>query len=125
MHRFTRRYIETIAEIRAMLPVIDTDADTHLTLRPRTTAGADLARLAAQARRDLAALAHPAAPWVRPIFHPSGQHVFDVVIVGAGQSGLIIGLALKREGVDNLLLLDRNSAGYEGPWETFARMAVL
>jgi len=55
----------------------------------------------------------------------SGQHVFDVVIVGAGQSGLIIGLALKREGVCNVLLLDRNPAGYEGPWETFARMAVL
>jgi len=33
----------------------------------------------------------------------SGQHVFDVVIVGAGQSGLIIGLALKREGVCNVL----------------------
>ena len=47
------------------------------------------------------------------------------MIVGAGQSGLIIGLALKREGVCNVLLLDRNPAGYEGPWETFARMAVL
>ena len=46
-------------------------------------------------------------------------------IVAAGQSGLIIGLALKREGVCNVLLLDRNPAGYEGPWETFARMAVL
>src|SRR5262249_20228709 len=28
-------------------------------------------------------------------------------------------------GVGNLLLLDRNPAGYEGPWDTFARMEVL
>ena len=99
--------------------------DPHLSLRPRPTAEADLARLALQARSDLAALAHPAAAWVRPISHASRQHVFDVVIVGAGQSGLAIGLALKREGVGNVLLLDRSPAGYEGPWETFARMAVL
>jgi FAD-dependent urate hydroxylase len=99
--------------------------DPHLSLRPRPTAEADLARLALQARRDLAALAHPAAAWVRPISHASGQHVFDVVIVGTGQSGLAIGLALKREGVNNVLLLDRSPVGYEGPWETFARMAVL
>jgi cation diffusion facilitator CzcD-associated flavoprotein CzcO len=103
----------------------EADGDPHLSLRPRSTAGADLARLAARARRDLAALAHPAGAWVRPVSHPSGQHVFDIVIVGAGQSGLVIGLALKREGVGNVLLLDRNPAGYEGPWETFARMAVL
>jgi hypothetical protein len=99
--------------------------DPHLSLRPRPTAEADLARLALQARRDLAALAHPAAAWVRPISHASGQHVFDVVIVGTGQSGLAIGLALKRQGVNNVLLLDRSPVGYEGPWETFARMAVL
>jgi hypothetical protein len=99
--------------------------DAHGALRPLPTAESDTARLAERARRDLAALAHPAAAWVRPALHASGQHVFDVVIVGAGQSGLIIGLALKREGVCNVLLLDRNPAGYEGPWETFARMAVL
>jgi FAD-dependent urate hydroxylase len=51
--------------------------------------------------------------------------VRDVVIVGAGQAGLAAGLALKREGVTDVLLLDRNPAGYEGPWETFARMATL
>jgi glycine/D-amino acid oxidase-like deaminating enzyme len=54
-----------------------------------------------------------------------GRQVYDVVIVGAGQAGLIVGLALKREGVRNVLLLDRNPAGSEGPWDTFARMEVL
>ena len=99
--------------------------DPHLGVHPRPTADAKTARLATRARRDLALLAHPAAAWVRPTSHVSEQHVFDVVIVGAGQSGLSIGLALKREGVGKVLLLDRNPAGYEGPWETFARMAVL
>jgi hypothetical protein len=99
--------------------------DPHLSLRPRPTAAADLDVLADQARRDIAALAHPDGAWVRPTCDPSGKHVFDVAIVGAGQSGLVIGLALKREGVRNVVLLDRNPAGYEGPWENFARMAVL
>ena len=47
--------------------------------------------------------------------------MLDVVIIGAGQSGLVLGHALKRRGVTNILLLDRNPAGYEGVWETYAR----
>jgi hypothetical protein len=99
--------------------------DVHMTLQPLPNADAAVARLAAQARHDLGVLAHPAAAWVKPLAHPSGEHVYDVVIVGAGQAGLIVGLALKREGVRNVLLLDRNPNGYEGPWDTFARMETL
>jgi cation diffusion facilitator CzcD-associated flavoprotein CzcO len=99
--------------------------DIHMSLRPLPDAEAAAARLAEQARRDLAALAHPAAGWVRPLTDAPTGKVHDVVIVGAGQAGLIVGLALKREGVGNVVLLDRNLAGYEGPWETFARMEVL
>jgi len=40
--------------------------DAHGALRPLPTAESDTARLAERARRDLAALAHPAAAWVRP-----------------------------------------------------------
>jgi cation diffusion facilitator CzcD-associated flavoprotein CzcO len=101
------------------------EADIHTSLQPLPTAEAALARLGEQARRDLAVLAHPSAAWVRPLVDAGGQHVYDVVIVGAGQAGLIVGLALKREGVRNVLLLDRNPAGYEGPWDTFARMETL
>ncbi|HXO02165.1 MAG TPA: NAD(P)/FAD-dependent oxidoreductase [Stellaceae bacterium] len=99
--------------------------DIHMSLKPLPGAEAALAELAAQARRDLAALAHPAAEWVRPLPEIAGRDVRDVVIVGAGQAGLVVGLALKREGVHDVLLLDRNPAGYEGPWDTFARMEVL
>jgi len=96
-----------------------------MNLQPLPDAEAAIARLTTQARHDLDALAHPAAAWVKSLTHPSGEHVYDVVIVGAGQAGLTVGLALKREGVGNVLLLDRNPTGYEGPWDTFARMEVL
>jgi cation diffusion facilitator CzcD-associated flavoprotein CzcO len=99
--------------------------DIHMSLRPLPDADMASARLAEQARRDLVTLAHPAAEWVRPLPEAGGREVRDVVIVGAGQAGLVVGLALKREGVRNVLLLDRNPAGYEGPWDTFARMEVL
>jgi FAD-dependent urate hydroxylase len=99
--------------------------DIHMSLRPLPGAEAALARLADEARRDLALLAHPAADWVHPLPEAAGRDVRDVVIVGAGQAGLVVGLALKREGIRNILLLDRNPAGYEGPWDTFARMETL
>jgi len=99
--------------------------DIHTSLTPLATAEANLVRLAEQAHRDLDALAHPAAAWVRPVAGPGGEPVAEVVIVGAGQAGLNVGLALKREGVRKIVLLDRNPSGCEGPWETFARMEVL
>jgi len=103
----------------------DAGTDVHLLLRPLPDAEEALARLTEKARQDLALLAHPAADWVRPIADAAGRDVRDVIIVGAGQAGLIVGLALKRDGVRNVALLDLNPAGYEGPWDTFARMAVL
>jgi len=99
--------------------------DVHLSLHPLPGAEAALARLAEQARHDLTALSHPVSDWVRPVTHASGRHVYDVVIVGGGQSGVVTALGLKREGVGNVVVLDRGAAGFEGPWETFARMAVL
>ena len=90
------------------------DTDIHLSCRPLAAAEANLGHLAAQVRHDLDVLSHPSAEWLRPVTVASGAHVFDVVIVGAGQAGLIVGLALKRDGIRNVLLLDRNPAGYEG-----------
>jgi threonine dehydrogenase-like Zn-dependent dehydrogenase len=77
--------------------------DIHTSLTPLATAEANLVRLAEQAHRDLDALAHPAAAWVRPVAGPGGEPVAEVVIVGAGQAGLIVGLALKREGVRKIV----------------------
>ena len=85
----------------------------------------ELDALAAQARRELAMMAYPARPWVRPRTHPTGAPVFDVAIVGAGQSGMAAALALRRDGVTNVVVLDRSPEGFEGPWETYARMQEL
>ena len=79
-----------------------------------------IAELTRRARADLDMLSFATKPWVIPKSH-NGRKMLDVVIIGAGQSGLVLGHALKRRGVTNILLLDRNPAGYEGVWETYAR----
>ena len=75
-------------------------------------------------RHDLACLALSPS-WVPVETGPNGEAVFDVVIVGAGQCGLGAAFGLHREGVRNILVVDENPAGVEGPWETYARMITL
>ena len=84
------------------------------------TAEQRLAELADRARAELEMLSFATKPWVLPRTH-EGQKIPDAIIIGAGQSGLVAGHALKRRGVTNILLLDRNPEGYEGVWETYAR----
>ncbi len=79
-----------------------------------------LANLAARVTHDLACLDYPQRPWVR-----SRPGVYDAVIIGAGQSGLATAFALLREHIDNILLVDENAQGQEGPWITYARMVTL
>ena len=87
---------------------------------PATT----LAELDAQIPRDLELVAHPRARWLTPRTC-QGANVLDVLVVGAGQSGLATGFGLLRDKVDNILLLDRAPHGQEGPWATYARMPTL
>ncbi|MGP7816907.1 NAD(P)-binding domain-containing protein [Niallia sp. 01092] len=75
-------------------------------------------------KNDLAYLNFGGPDWVRPLHHPEG-HVYDVVIVGGGQSGLGIAFGLLKERVSNILIIDENTEGLEGPWETYARMVTL
>lgn len=77
-----------------------------------------------QVKTDLSYLAFGGPDWVRPLNHPEG-HVYDVVIVGGGQSGLGIAFGLLRERISNILIIDENPEGFEGPWETYARMVTL
>lgn len=83
-----------------------------------------LAALEAQLARQLALIGHGGADWTRPRNHPEG-HVHDVVIVGGGQSGLAAAFGLLRERISNILVIDESPAGFEGPWETYARMITL
>ncbi len=84
-----------------------------------------LEALDARVRVDLELMNHPSTPWVPPREHPSGAPVYDVAVIGGGQSGLSILFALGRENVTNIIALDRNPAGREGPWMTYARMNLL
>lgn len=75
-------------------------------------------------KTDLSYLAYGGADWLRGVSHPEG-HVYDAVIVGGGQSGLSIAFGLLRERVSNILVIDENPEGLEGPWITYARMVTL
>jgi OHCU decarboxylase len=79
-----------------------------------------LAELEARVAQDLGYLNYPEPDWLTP---RPGVH--DVVIVGGGQSGLGAAFALKLARIANILVIDENPAGYEGPWDTYARMQTL
>jgi cation diffusion facilitator CzcD-associated flavoprotein CzcO len=84
-----------------------------------------LALLEAQVRDDLHKTAHPNAAWLEPKSGPDGRPALDVLIVGAGQSGIATAFGLLRSQVTNIVILDKADAGMEGPWLTYARMATL
>ncbi|MES2020150.1 NAD(P)/FAD-dependent oxidoreductase [uncultured Bradyrhizobium sp.] len=73
---------------------------------------------------DLACLGFGGSDWLRPTEREDG-HVYDVVVVGGGQSGLATAFGLLRERISNIIVLDENPAGREGPWDTYARMVTL
>ena len=98
-----------------------------MTLPRRTdedAAAEGLARLNEDVRRDLDILGET-VDWVNPRLAPTGERALDVAIVGGGQCGLGAAFGLRREGVRNLLVLDENPPGLEGPWVTYARMITL
>jgi cation diffusion facilitator CzcD-associated flavoprotein CzcO len=78
-----------------------------------------LSALAALEAELAQALPPPQAP------APVAGQVYDVVILGGGQSGLSVAWALQRDGIGSVLVTDDSEAGFEGPWATFARMPTL
>jgi len=84
-----------------------------------------LTALEGRVHADLARIAHPDAAWLTPKLGPDGRPALDVLVVGAGQSGLATAFGLIRSQVTNILVLDRSDEGREGPWLTYARMQTL
>jgi cation diffusion facilitator CzcD-associated flavoprotein CzcO len=84
-----------------------------------------LIALEARVRADLAKTAHPHAAWLAPRPGPDGKPALDVLVVGAGQSGIATAFGLTRSQVTNILVLDKSDEGREGPWLTYARMHTL
>lgn len=83
-----------------------------------------LSNLESALTRDLAMLGYPHRDWIPPRNHQD-KEILDVLIVGAGQSGLSACFALMREKVNRILVVDEKPAGKEGPWRDFARMVTL
>lgn len=79
-----------------------------------------LPQLEVAVKRDLIKLDYPQPEWVL-----SRPGILDVLIIGGGQGGLSIAFGLMLEKVRNILVLDENPPGQEGPWRTFARMKTL
>ncbi len=83
-----------------------------------------LTNLNERVHKDLSYLATDGPKWPRPL-HRLESHVYDTVIVGGGQCGLGIAFGLLLKQVGNILVIDENEAGKEGPWATYARMMTL
>ena len=92
---------------------------------PRDSMPAGLAALEAKVRSDLARIEHPKLSWLTPHVGPEGKPALDVLIVGAGQSGVAVAFGLSRARVDNVLVIDKAARSKEGPWRTYARMPTL
>jgi cation diffusion facilitator CzcD-associated flavoprotein CzcO len=84
-----------------------------------------LPALEADLARQLSLIGHGGPDWTRPRVFADGSPIYDVVIVGGGQSGLAAAFGLLRERIGNILVIDENPAGFEGPWDTYARMITL
>lgn len=80
-----------------------------------------LHKLEEELKEELETLEFPPAPWL--LTAPPG--VIDVAIVGGGMAGLTAAFALLREGISNIKIFDCCRTGYEGPWDTYARMLTL
>lgn len=83
-----------------------------------------VSQLTKRVRRELTYLDYPAREWTVPRLI-DGVPVLDVLIVGAGQSGLGVGFGLRLERIANVRIIDRRQRGFEGPWRGFARMKHL
>lgn len=92
---------------------------------PPAPAPPGLRALEERVRRDLAILDYPKRVWVPPRTTRGGEPILDVLVIGGGQGGLATAFALRRERVENVLVVDAAPAGREGPWLRFARMDTL
>lgn len=86
------------------------------------------ARISALERRlaeDLELSGFPPEPWISAAETGAGDPIYDVVIQGAGMQGIALAHSLRRHLIPNVLLIDENDAGLEGPWLRYARMHYL
>src|SRR5215470_12322277 len=94
-------------------------------LRPcQGAATMSVTQLSDRVRRELTYLSYPPREWTLPRSR-DGADVLDVLIVGAGQSGLATAFGLKLERITNVRIVDRNPRGLEGPCRRFPGMMAI
>ncbi len=76
-------------------------------------------------RRDFEYLNYFPDNWVKAKQTSEGNPVTDVTIIGGGMCGMAVAFGLKREGIRNFRIFDRQAENLEGPWLTTARMKTL
>lgn len=84
-----------------------------------------LAELERRIADDLERIEAMPRDWMPARTGPDGATLHNVVIIGAGLSGLSVAFGLKRQSVADVLVIDRSAEGREGPWVTCARMDTL
>lgn len=89
-------------------------------LTPLPDAAARLAALERDAAHQAELSAGDGRSWVG-----ARDGVRPVVVVGAGQAGLVLARGLRRRGIDDVVVVDAAPADAAGPWTTYARMHTL
>ncbi|MCH2156373.1 MAG: NAD(P)/FAD-dependent oxidoreductase [Opitutales bacterium] len=84
-----------------------------------------LAALTDRVRREIGYFSYYTKPWVKQAMHPSGERVYDVAVIGAGQNGLGIFHGLKQNGISNTLIIDENPMQAAGNFAQYDRMLSL
>ncbi len=87
---------------------------------PLPDAAARLAALEREAAHQAEVSAGDGRSWVG-----AKDGIRPVVIVGAGQAGLVLARGLRRRGIDDVVVVDAAPADAAGPWTTYARMHTL
>ncbi|MGO8064123.1 FAD/NAD(P)-binding protein [Rhizobium leguminosarum] len=103
-----------------------TDASSVLAgVAPRIADDDALTLLEKRVRLELAVIEAPLRDWIPERRDDDGRVINDVVIVGAGLSGLSLAFGLMRQGVTRVKVIDAAPTGREGPWLNTARMRTL
>ena len=72
-------------------------------------------------RDDLEVLKYPSTP----LPYRRRTDALEVAIIGGGQNGKAVAFGLRRYGVHDVKIFDRNAKGLQGPWRTYGRNHVL
>ena len=90
-------------------------------MRALPDANARLANLAETARIESATSRRASEPWVTA----KRSGCIPVLVVGAGQAGLVTAVGLRSRGISDVTVVDSAAESEAGPWTSYARMRTL